>query len=809
MSASDSSASESVSSAPALSAAVPVEAAAVPSEPVLPVVAVRHLCEFAARSGSLDYRYAPSPTALQGIQGHQWLQARMGPDFSAEYALKGVFAGVPLQGRADLVCVTASPPQLVEIKTFRGKFERLNPGQRQQHRAQLQLYGALLCQQLAVPEVQLRLIYLNIDSREPIEEASQYSAAELTSEAERLCRIWADWQRQELAHRARRDLQLAALNFLETGFRPGQRQLSEQVYRVISRQQRMLLEAPTGLGKTLGVLFPALKALAAKRLDRVFFLTARNTGRQLALDSLERLFDKHRPPLRVLELIARDKACEYPDKACNGESCPLANGFFDRLPAARDDAARAGWLDRQRLQAIAAEHQICPWYLGHEMARWSDLLIGDVNHYFDQTALLFSLDQDFEWSSVVVIDEAHNLIERARSMYSLTLDQSQFEALGRKRGSGAALRNAIRGALSAWQQLDTDLFANSEAPTRWLEWLPDHFDTPFTRLATALTDRLLETPEDQELQQALFTITGYGRLAERFGTHSMVEVKRQQQDVGQLWASQQLQLAILNMIPADFLRARFGAAHAVILFSATLQPPLYYRDLLGLPEDCLSWQTPSPFRRQQLSLRLNPLNTTSQRRDDSVQPIARRLLALYQQRGGNQLVFFSSFQYLRAVASAIHAEAPETPLRLQQSDMSERQQQGFIDAFRRQRGQIGMAVLGGVFSEGIDLPGDQLGTVVVVTLGLPPYDTYHQHLQQRLQARFGEQADHYTWLYPGLRKVVQAAGRLIRTPDDQGHIELIDHRYSRPEVQALLPAWWFEDQSGRDDGSSLSDASMS
>ncbi|WP_221798835.1 ATP-dependent DNA helicase [Oceanobacter mangrovi] len=803
-------------------------------------VSVRHLCEFAARSGSLDFRYTPAPTALEGMQGHQWLQSQY-TGYSAEFPLSGEFAGVSLRGRSDLCKlaenVTSSQPEnhdpasiaastttvseLIEIKTFRGRLERINPGQRDLHWAQLQVYGAMLCQQYGLKQVLLTLVYLNVDNKSQHPDSQLFTPAELFEEAQQICQRWYQWQQQEQAHRQQRNDFLQQLRFLDTGFRAGQKDLSETVYKATCLQARLLLEAPTGLGKTLGVIFPTLKAMPRQQIDRLFFLTARTTGRQLALDSLAQLLPPTNPaPIRVLELIAREKACEYPDKSCHGESCPLADGFFDRLPDARQQAVERRWLNAGEVKKIAAAHHICPYFLSQELAKWSDLIIGDVNHYFDDSALLHALTVEHQWRVSVLIDEAHNLIDRARGMYSTRLDQQQFDELRKPGRARGGLRPALQEVQKGWQQLEEFMFPEpaafahlettlAEQPgdsatsndekdngikSRFSDELPDFLTRPISNLAAMLAKTLVDTPDDPHLQQALFACLGFSRLAERYAAHSVIEVGREQYDSGQLWASQQLSLTIHNLIPADFLRPRFEDAWSVVLFSATLQPSEYYRDLLGLPEDTVDIQVSGPFHKRQLQLAFPDINTRYAQREASIDKLALTLLQNHQQRQGNHLVFFSSFSYLHAVARAIGQLDARLKILKQQSDMSERQRQGFIRKFRHQRGLLAFAVLGGVFSEGIDLPGDELIAVSVVTLGLPPADRLHKILEQRIKQRFGEQHGwNYTWLYPGMRKVVQAAGRLIRTPEDFGWIDLIDPRFSRPEVRALLPKWWFEE----------------
>lgn len=797
-------------------------------------VAVRSLCEFSAREGSLEHGSflgsGPSPTSAEGIAGHKKVQASRGPDYEAEYLLTGACLGISLRGRADGYQANtrsdteAALPLLEEIKTHRGELARLGEGQRQLHWAQLKVYGALLCQRDKLAEVRLRLLYYDIGrdlgdkSETPFEE--HWSAAALAQFLHHLCQRYQDWHRQEQAHRSLRNQALMNLAFPFADFRTHQRSLSESVYKAISRGHSLQLEAPTGIGKTLGVAYPALMAMPRYELDRLFMLSARTTGRQLMLDSLRRLKGENGAPLpvRILELTARDKACLYPDLACHGQSCPLANGFFDRLPAARQAAANAYWLDQAAINQIAAEHQLCPYYLAQEMARWSDVVVGDVNHYFDQQALLFGLSQQNEWRSVPLIDEAHNLIDRARGMYSAKLNQAQFKAAARS--GPASSKKAFTAVQRAWSKLiaqhapalaipltATPLTAPLAAAALTsqdiiLPQVPTELNGALQRLMADITEHLSEQ-QAPELQTLLFDSSAFLKLAEQFGEHSLCTLQITERGVGQR-LTRFASLAIQNLIPADFLAPRFAHAHAAILFSATLSPARYYHDLLGLPDATCGQTIASPFVAQQVQVKVVKLSTRFRDRAASLAVISQRIIEQYQARPGNYLVYLSSFayldqlqQYFQQQSSQQHSsqrQFPELSCAVQTPGMSEAERLGFIERFRTERGLIGFAVLGGAFSEGIDLPGEELVGVFIATLGLPPFDDYHQQLALRLQARFG-QGYAYTYLYPGLRKVVQAAGRLIRSPQDSGVIELLDERFNNPEIQPLLPSWWSEAQS--------------
>ncbi len=745
-------------------------------------VAVRTLCEFAARHGDLDFRYTPAPTSEEGIAGHQAIQAKRGYGYKSEYSLTGNCMELELSGRAD--GYNPHKNRLEEIKTHRGDVSRIRPHQRALHRAQLRAYGALLCRQENRKSVELALVYYDTGRDKETVLTETAKADELWQELETLCGRYKAWAEQEEHHREQRDALLATLTFPFPDFRPRQRQLAETVYKNSVKAGTLLLEAPTGLGKTLGTLFPALMAMPAAKQDRLFYLTCRNTARQLALDAVDKLRhaqDELQPwPLRTLELVSKDDACEHPDKACHGESCPLAKGFFDRLPDARAEAVQSKEpLNQQNLAKIAAGHDICPYFLAQEMARWSDLVIGDVNRMFDQSALLHGLIRQNNWQASVLVDEAHNLVDRARGMYSVQLEQQRLLKL--KKIAPKPVKAALDRTARAWQALIRD--HGEQAQPVFLAILPPQLLGALQAMVSVITDYLADNPPDLALQEVMFESVAFMKLADSFGDHSLCEFQRTGRG--------RARLTIQNLVPADFLTERFKAAHSVLLFSATLSPGVYYRDLLGLPEDARFTSLPSPFSAEQLQVQFTPgISTRQVHRESSLQPIAELIARQYRERPGHYLAFFSSFKYAKEVSDTLAQQAPDIPQRAQQPGMSPEQRRQFLAEFQKPEGSVAFAVLGGVFSEGIDLPGDQLIGAFVATLGLPPFDAWHEILKGQLQQRFGE-GYNYTYLIPGLQKVAQAAGRVIRTPDDRGVIWLIDDRFLQPGVNRLLPRWWF------------------
>ncbi|WP_086380604.1 ATP-dependent DNA helicase [Caballeronia sordidicola] len=739
------------------------------------VVAVRALCEFTAKQGDLDLRFTPSPTAQQGMAGHKIVAARRHDLYQAEITLSDTFGALHVRGRADGYDPVLN--QIEEIKTYRGNLDAIPENHRHLHWAQARIYGWMCCKKMALREIGIALVYFDIANEKETVITETQSAETLREHFELQCSRFLDWAQQELEHTARLNDALSAMVFPHASFRTGQRELAASIYRAAVQERCVMAQAPTGIGKTLGSLFPMLKAWPAKQLDKIFFLTAKSSGRQLALDALTTL--GRETQLRVLELVARDKACEHPDKACHGESCPLARGFYDRLPAAREAALEVTRLDRNALRTVALDHAVCPYYLSQELARWSDVIVGDYNYYFDTSAMLFALAESKEWRVSVLVDEAHNLVERARAMYSATLDEARFRSV--RRAAPAPLKRSFDQIGRAWRTLagqQTDEYAVQETlPARLLETLAN--------MIAVVTEFIGEQPAalDRDTLRFYFDATHFVRIAERFDTHSLF-------DITLAGSRNQSVLCLRNRVPAPHLKARFAQAHSVALFSATLSPAHFYRDMLGLPETCTNVDVASPFHADQLQVRVVANVSTRYRdREQSVPQIVELIAAQYRRMPGNYLSFFSSFDYLDQVASALRHEYPDIPVWQQTRSMSEADQHAFLARFTETSRGVGFAVLGGSFGEGIDLAGQRLIGAFIATLGLPQLNPVNQQMKTHMDREFGAGYD-YTYLFPGLQKVVQAAGRVIRGQHDRGVLYLIDDRFARTEVRRLFPAWW-------------------
>lgn len=745
-------------------------------------VSVRALCDFTARRGDLDLRFTPTPSAQEGIAGHQMVTSRRGPEYETEITLRGEFGPLLIRGRADGYDPAAN--RLEEIKTHRGDLKKQPSNHRHLHWAQAKVYAHLLCKERGLEQIEVCLVYLDIGDQEETTFTEAYTADELRAFFEGRCGEFLAWAEQELVHRAHRDEQLTALQFPHPEFRKGQRSLAEAVYKGAASGRCVLAQAPTGIGKTVGTLFPMLKAATPHKLDKVFWLTAKTTGRQLALDAAAQITQgAPNLRLRVLELTARDKACEHPDKACHGESCPLARGFYDRLPAARQEAVHASCADAPALRTIARQRQVCPYYLAQETARWADVVVGDYNHWFDGSAMLYAATLANEWRVGVLADEAHNLVERGRSMYSGTLHQGAIRAA--KAGAPVAARRALDKVNRGLTALRKEHPQQDARPDE----LPAGFITALKQAAAAMETHFAESPPGAahaDLQQFYFDVLAFLRLAEAFDTHSVLELAEHTGATGRGAVA----LRVQNLIPAVFLKPRFAAARTVTLFSATLSPAQYQIDMLGLPNDTAWINVEAAFSADQLQVRIvDRISTRYTDRQRSAAPIATLIADQFAARPGNYMAFFSSFDYLDLVATEFQRAHPEVPVWVQARGMAETERNAFLARFVPGGTGIGFAVLGGAFGEGVDLRGDRLVGAFVATLGLPQVNARNELLKERLEQAFGAGYD-YAYLFPGLQKVVQAAGRVIRTSEDRGVVHLIDDRFARAAVKELLPEWW-------------------
>ena len=756
-------------------------------------IPVRQLVEFACRSGDLAAG-VPGPTASAGLRGHQQLQRSPPPGYRPEVRLSATVAldefQVELKGRVDLMCAEGEPPAIEEIKTCLVPPDRLPDAQVALHWAQLKVYGFCHLHASGGARIRLQLTWYDLATGRSYADAEELAYDALRDFTLAALQRYLAWQRLMQHHRRQLRAAAGALRFPFGAFRAGQRAMAADIYRAARDGGQCLIEAPTGTGKTISALFAAAKALGEGHVDRILYLTAKNSGRLAAADMVAALVRGGLPAGSLL-IRAKAQACPCHTGACERDAegrCPRGLGFYDRLPPARERLLALGTMDAAAIDAVALEYQLCPFELALQMAPWADIVICDFNYVFDPLVELSCLRDDGA-RALLLVDEVHNLVDRSRQMYSAQLCRSDLDACARAcRHDHPALSKALRRVASAmlrWHGSAATAPAIGRAAPAAVSRAVDRL---LQGLATAADD-----PYPEPLTEVLRALYRFAAIAALFGAHHTCIARagaRGDSRGDSRGAYRDVEVKLLCLDASEYLAHSYQSFQAVAAFSATLSPADYYRRALGLHHDTPARILPSPFAPQQLGVWLYPaIDTRQHQREHHLGAIARAIGAVYAARPGNYLAFFPSYRFMQQVAEAFTAmfETPR-PL-LQERATDEAQRRAFLDQFECGRPTLGFAIMGGVFGEGVDYAGDRLIGAIVVGVGLPAADT-EQELIRAEYAAAGIDGFDFAYRFPGLARVMQAAGRVIRSERDRGVVVLMDRRFGHHQYRRHLPRYW-------------------
>ncbi len=759
--------------------------------PVAFQTSVRELVAFVHRTGGLagTGAFRASDRALEGGRAHRRVQGRRTGDYEAEVpvewkAIRGS-VDLTLAGRIDGLRASHSPPVVEEIKSVDRFWDCAADSL---HLAQLKIYAAILAIQRDWSEVELHLTYLDLETDGETVLPLRLTRAELEEFFENTLGVWFDWLELEARWISLRNTSLEKLEFPFEGFRGGQRELARRVYRAIRDRRNLFAEAPTGLGKTIATLFPAAKALPLLGEGKIFFLTAKTPGRIAAADALGYL-RRAGARLRSLTLTAQNRICFTEDPiGCDPRVCPYAIGYHDRIRPALRELLEKETLDREAVEAVARKHTICPFELSLDASSWCDIVIGDFNHAFDPSARLQRHFAEGGGRHIILVDEAHNLVDRSRDMHSATISPKNLEVRpGAVRARGAV---KVRRALERARALLIEALgmpSSTLLPARdyhdgsvFLE-IPKDLLAACREAARSLEGLLASLKPGTDLTgwiEPWFALNNWLRAAEAFDDTCRFLIRPQQQSATVYCAD-----------PSSRLRADLKTLRSAVFFSATLSPMDYFRDLLGGDTGDDSAVFDSPFAPDQMRLRILAADITYKNRAASLDAVAIAVAEHVQSVPGNHLVFCPSMAYLNDLSAKLQALLPEEVLMTQTSGMPDAERSAFLDSFQPASRRTALVVLGGIFSEGIDLPGDRLVGVTVIGSGLPRLSLERDILQAHFEEKKGFGFD-YAYRFPGMQRVLQAAGRLIRTETDKGSALLVDQRFLEPRHQNFFPSWW-------------------
>lgn len=743
--------------------------------------AVRTLVEFTLHGSDIRCLGGQVRDLQEGMLGHKARQALLGEAWQAEVPLSLTIpiededAELLLSGRMDAFC-DGEVPVIEEIKLWQHREPPQAP--LPAHEMQAVCYGHMLCQERDLRAVLIRVAYVDRAGRVRGQFDTPLTAEECHARFLTVLEPYVRRLRVVRRHRRARNASLRALTFPFDGYRPGQREMAIQVYTAVKQRKRLFASMPTGTGKSVAALFPALKALGEGLTGQVYYLTARTTQRQGAREALGRM---RRQPLHLwtLTLDAKDKQC--PAKTlCHPDYCPRARGHFLRDHAAIDEMLQTDDWSPEHIREVADRHCVCPFEFSLSLAELADLTICDYNYALDPAV---HIQRIFDMTSDVtlLIDEAHNLLPRVRDMLSGWVDGGRIRRLrtvvGKAAGRKHDLYKAMTGVLKALDDLPVPSDERDEGE---LDTLPQSLD----RACMELTDAFLSAQNEP---------FAWDEVGEKLGDTllpllSFVRARRRE-STGYAWLWQGRKNRTLHAFAldvADYFAQVTQRLHGVVCFSATMHPLEDMKTLLGGSGEDACFAMPSPFPRENLLLLQRDVNTRYRSRETACEAIAEAIRTMVQAHPGRYIAFFPSFAFMQQAAAQM-----DIPFQMQRSGMTDAERAAFLAPY--QAGTPGTAlslcVLGGVFAEGIDLPGDALDGVIIVGVGLPQVNLFQETLrayyERTLNAGFL-----YAYMLPGMQKVAQAVGRVIRTETDRGAVMLLDDRYRQSAYRRLCPEHW-------------------
>ncbi|MBC1886531.1 ATP-dependent DNA helicase [Listeria seeligeri] len=751
-------------------------------------ISVRRLVEFVLRGGSIDSRMTSSDRALEGTKIHQLLQKSAGEEYQAEVSLKldRTVDGVvfSLDGRADGII---NEQTIDEIKTTETVMEEITEDFRPLHWAQLICYGFMLAEKSDLPEVTLQLTYYQVADEEIKQFRRIMSREEMGVFVDDLLSKYAVWAKMSAAWEMKRNKTIQELSFPYDSYRRGQRELSIAVYRTAVSGENLFCEAPTGIGKTMSTLFPAVKAMGEGKTDKIFYFTAKTITRQVAEDALDEMRRKGLAA-RSVTITAKDKICFLDERKCEPDHCQFARGYYDRLNEALFDMlGQEEAITRTVVEQYARKYTLCPFELSLDVALFCDAIVCDYNYLFDPVVYLKRFFSEGPGKYTFLVDEVHNLVDRARSMFSATLRKSLVMQVKRQLDKKLHKRlwNAVNAMNKVMISLNKELTESGEtihvSKADLAEW--NESVLKFTFVAKEWLPQNTQSETQSDVLELYFESLRYVKIAELYDERYTTQITRTHSD---------LEIKQLCLDPAFLLSEKLKLGASSVLFSATLRPIDYYTNVLGGEEDTSRMVFSSPFEQQNMHLLLaDNISTKYQMRDQSLASVVEALAALIAGKKGNYLFFFPSFQYLQNVYELFREKHPEIVARKQEGAMDEEQREAFLEAFKAGNSEtlVGFCVLGGVFSEGIDLRGERLIGAAIVGVGLAQLNPESDLIKDYYNETIGQGFD-YAYQLPGMNKVLQAVGRVIRGESDRGVILLIDERFSASRYRTLFPAHW-------------------
>lgn len=749
-------------------------------------ISVRSLVEFIMKKGSIDNRFVGNIKAIEGIRGHQRVQKSYGDEYTSEVSIKHKFAfdevEIEVEGRIDGLLIENDKIIIDEIKTTTKDLLLIDEDSNPLHWAQVKCYGYMYCIQNNLDNIDLQVTYYNIENKSTRILRKNFQLSELKEFFFKLINEYKLWANMEKQWMETRNESIKNLKFPFAKYRPGQREFAVRVYKSIVDSKKCFAMAPTGTGKTISTLFPAIKAMGEEKTSKIFYLTSKTITREVANDTIS-LMKKQNLVLRSVTITAKEKICKMEETNCNPEYCPYASGYYDKINRAlKEILSKYNDFSRKNIDEISEIYKLCPFELCLDLTMFSDVIICDYNYIFDPRVYLKRYFDVKKTDFTFLVDEAHNLLDRSRSMYSGEINQNIFmkmkKIIGKK---DKRILNTIKEIEKYF--IDKSKVLNLIKEKHIIEEeLPKSLIELLNILMKFMDEYLSRSNEENselldlyfEVNKFLFISTFYNNNYKTIYSDELLGTN--------------VKLFCAN--PSDLIIEKMNKSKSTTIFSATLTPLNYYKDIYGSEDGDFVISLKSPFDvKNRLIIIGDDISTKYNKREDTIEDLVEYIKACVESKVGNYMVFFPSYKYMELAYGKIKDKYEKLNVIIQENNMSEEEKEEFLNLFNNNKEtHVGFCVLGGHFSEGIDLTEDKLIGVIVVGVGMPQINIERDIIKNQLNEN--NKGFDYAYVYPGMAKVLQAVGRCIRTDKDRGVILLLDNRYSNYRYKNLFPQEW-------------------
>ena len=757
------------------------------SEKIIFKQSVRGIIEYCLKSGSIDDRYTSRARAVDGIVAHGKLQKdndNKYENYEKEVTLKIEFERehilVRVEGRADGIIKKKNLIIIEEIKSTYKDLIYIEENYNELHWAQSKFYGYIYCKDNNLDSIDIRLSYYNINTDEVKSFQKQYSLLELEKFVDKIMNKFFEIIELQQKARIERDNSIQQLDFPFEKYRKGQRELAINCFNCIKEQSMMFIQAPTGIGKTISTIFPAIKSLGINRGQRIIYLTAKTITSTVAEETIKKLISKGLVVKAVL-ITAKEKMCLNNEVKCNPDDCIYAKDYYSKIDnVIKDTMMNTSIFSRDKIKWYGEQYKVCPFELSLDLTYYCDVIICDYNYAFDPRVRLKRLFEETSKENIVLIDEAHNLVNRARGMYSGEITKNKVLLITRlikgKAPSIYKIANQInKEMISIRRELEEENLNITNKNVVYKDLIK------LLRIYISEADNFLVKNKGivgyDEILDFYFDAKTFISLSELYSDEYTTILTREKSE---------LTIKIFCIDPSKNIGKVLNEAYSAIIFSATLSPIKYYIDLLGGNENSYRFSLTSPFNKENLSTYIYDLDMRYVNRDKNIDELSTVINKFIKEERGNYIVFCPSFEYMRKVYNAYIERYSEENIIIQNENLSELEKEDFLNSFYVGANIVAFCVIGGMFSEGVDLIGERLIGTIVVGVGFPKVSIENNIISDY----FLEKGFDYAYTYPGINKVLQSVGRIIRTEEDKGRALLVDNRYNYNKYRSMLPKEW-------------------